>query len=206
MALSNYTELQASIADTLNRDDLTTVIPDFVRLAEAQLNRVVRHWRMEDRVIATVDSQYTALPTNFLEPIRMLKTSGKLEILENGGALEISKLREAANDASGIPRIYVILDQSFEVFPKPDSDITLELTYFEEIPQLSINGTNWLLTYYPDAYLYGSLLHSASYLQEGNRIQEWGALYQSAISAINQDGERAKNGGSGRRIKIRSYG
>jgi len=206
MALSNYTELQASIADTLNRDDLTTVIPDFVRLAEAQLNRVVRHWRMEDRVIATVDSQYTALPTNFLEPIRMLKTSGKLEVLENGGALEISKLREAANDTSGIPRIYVILDQSFEVFPKPDSDITLELTYFEEIPQLSINGTNWLLTYYPDAYLYGSLLHSASYLQEGNRIQEWGALYQSAISAINQDGERAKNGGSGRRIKIRSYG
>jgi len=206
MALSNYTELQASIADTLNRDDLTAVIPDFVRLAEAQLNRVVRHWRMEDRVIATVDSQYTALPTNFLEPIRMLKTSGKLEVLENGGALEISKLREAANDTSGIPRIYVILDQSFEVFPKPDSDITLELTYFEEIPQLSINGTNWLLTYYPDAYLYGSLLHSASYLQEGNRIQEWGALYQSAISAINQDGERAKNGGSGRRIKIRSYG
>ena len=206
MALSNYTELQASIADTLNRDDLTTVIPDFVRLAEAQLNRVVRHWRMEDRVIATVDSQYTALPTNFLEPIRMLKTSGKLEVLENGGALEISKLREAANDTSGIPRIYVILDQSFEVFPKPDSDITLELTYFEEIPQLSINGTNWLLTYYPDAYLYGSLLHSASYLQEGNRIQEWGALYQSAISAINQDGERAKNGGSGRHIKIRSYG
>jgi hypothetical protein len=206
MALSNYTELQASIADTLNRDDLTTVIPDFIRLAEAQLNRVVRHWRMEDRVIATVDSQYTALPANFLEPIRMIKTSGKLEVLENGGALEISKLREAANDTSGIPRIYVILDQSFELFPKPDSDITLELAYYEEIPRLSSNATNWLLTYYPDAYLYGSLLHSASYLQEGNRIQEWGALYQAAISAINQDGERAKHGGSGRRIKIRSYG
>tara|TARA_B000000557_G_C20709429_1_gene415193 strand:+ start:162 stop:782 length:621 start_codon:yes stop_codon:yes gene_type:complete len=206
MALSNYTELQASIADTLNRDDLTTVIPDFIRLAEAQLNRVVRHWRMEDRVIATVDSQYTALPNNFIEPIRMIKTSGSVEILENGGALEISKLREAANDTAGTPRIYVIVDQSFEVFPKPDSDITLELTYYEEIPDLATNSTNWLLTYFPDAYLYGSLLHSASYLQEGNRIQEWGALYQAAISAINQDGERAKMGGSGRRIKIRSYG
>ena len=206
MALSNYTELQASIADTLNRDDLTTVIPDFIRLAEAQLNRVVRHWRMEDRVLATVDSQYTALPNNFIEPIRMIKTSGSIEILENGGALEISKLREAANDTAGTPRIYVIVDQSFEVFPKPDSDITLELTYYEEIPDLATNSTNWLLTYFPDAYLYGYLLHSASYLQEGNRIQEWGALYQAAISAINQDGERAKMGGSGRRIKIRSYG
>ena len=38
MALSNYTELQASIADTLNRDDLTAVIPDFVRLAEAPVS------------------------------------------------------------------------------------------------------------------------------------------------------------------------
>lgn len=206
MALTNYTELRASIADTLNRDDLTAAIPDFIRLAEAQLNRVIRHWRMEDRVIATVDSQYTALPNNFIEPIRMIKTSGSVEILENGGALEISKLREAANDTAGTPRIYVIVDQSFEVFPKPDSDITLELTYYEEIPDLATNSTNWLLTYFPDAYLYGSLLHSAPYLQEGNRIQEWGALYQAAISAINQDGERAKMGGSGRRIKIRSYG
>ena len=39
MPLSNYTELQASIADTLNRDDLTNQIPDFIRLAEAQLGR-----------------------------------------------------------------------------------------------------------------------------------------------------------------------
>ena len=44
MPLSNYTELTASIADTLNRDDLTAVIPDFIKLAEAQLNRDLRHW------------------------------------------------------------------------------------------------------------------------------------------------------------------
>ena len=62
MALSNYNDLKASIADFLNRDDLTSVIPDFISLAEAQLNREIRHWRMEDRSIATIDSQYTALP------------------------------------------------------------------------------------------------------------------------------------------------
>ena len=41
MSLTNYTGLQASIANTLNRDDLTTVIVDFVKLAEAQINRDV---------------------------------------------------------------------------------------------------------------------------------------------------------------------
>ena len=32
MSLSNYTGLKASIADFLNRDDLTAVIPDFITL------------------------------------------------------------------------------------------------------------------------------------------------------------------------------
>ena len=71
MPLTNYTELKASIADTLNRTDLTAVIPDFIRLAEAQLSRDLRHWRMEDRATATVDTQYTALPLDFISPIRI---------------------------------------------------------------------------------------------------------------------------------------
>ena len=39
MALSTYDELKASIADFLNRDDLTSVIPDFIKLAETGMNR-----------------------------------------------------------------------------------------------------------------------------------------------------------------------
>ena len=65
MALANYTDLQASIADTLNRDDLTAKIPDFIAMAEGIMNRTVRHWRMEDRATATINTQYTALPNNF---------------------------------------------------------------------------------------------------------------------------------------------
>ena len=42
MALGNYTELQASIADFLNRSDLTLVIPDFITMAEADMNRTLR--------------------------------------------------------------------------------------------------------------------------------------------------------------------
>ena len=98
MALTNYDDLKASIADFLNRDDLTAVIPDFITLAEGQLNKELRHWRMQDRVVSIVDSQYTALPNNFLEPVRMVKTSGEFQILELVGALEISKLRQDAND------------------------------------------------------------------------------------------------------------
>jgi hypothetical protein len=39
MAISTYTDLKTSIASWLNRDDLTSVIPDFISLAEAGINR-----------------------------------------------------------------------------------------------------------------------------------------------------------------------
>ena len=205
MALANYNDLKSSIADFLNRDDLTSVIPDFITMAEARLNREVRHWRQEDRATATLDAQYTALPTNFLEPIRMSILTADTSTLEIVGVQEMSDLRANALNTSGKPRYFTILDQSIEVFPTPDGDYSLEMVYYETLPDLATNSTNWLLTNYPDGYLYGSLLHSAPYLQEDVRIQTWTALYQSAVSAINLDAERAKTGGSGRRMKIRSY-
>lgn len=205
MPLSNYTELTASIADTLNRDDLTAVIPDFIKLAEAQLNRDLRHWQMEDRVIATADQQYLSLPNNFISPIRITMTASPTHTLELISPFDISKMRMQNSDNLGRPEFYAVVDGSFELYPTPDADYVVELVYYENIPDISANTTNWLLTNYPDAYLYGSLLHSSPYLQEDQRVAVWNALYLNAVSAINLEGERARTSGSGRRIQIRSY-
>ncbi len=65
MALTNYTELQASIADFLNRSDLTSVIPDFITMAEADMNRTLRIKEMSVRTRAPLNSQYLKLPVDF---------------------------------------------------------------------------------------------------------------------------------------------
>ena len=74
MALDTYANLKTAIADFLNRDDLTSSIDDFIDLAEAQMNREVRHWDMEKRATAVLNTQYTALPNDFVEPIRFMIT------------------------------------------------------------------------------------------------------------------------------------
>ena len=56
MALATYSDLKASIADFLNRDDLTAVIPDFIKLAEAQFKREIRHYKMMQRSEGEVDT------------------------------------------------------------------------------------------------------------------------------------------------------
>jgi len=73
MALTNYTGLKTSIADFLNRDDLTAVIPDFIALAESQINRDIRHWKMEARTSGQQSAldEYMQIPADWVETIRL---------------------------------------------------------------------------------------------------------------------------------------
>jgi hypothetical protein len=206
MPITTYSELQTVIADFLDRDDQTTRIQTFIDLAEATMDRQLRHWRMERRSNATVDTQYTALPSDFLEPVRFVLQANPPHAVELVGQAEIMDRRQATSDTTGKPRYYAVTDGTIELFPTPDTQYTLEMVYYSSIDKLSgSNASNWVLQYHPDAYLYGALIHSAPFLGEDARMQTWAALFQSSIDAINVENERAKSGGSGRRLKIRSY-
>jgi len=206
MAITNYSELQSTIADFLNRDDLTAVIPTFITLAEAEFNRRLRHWRMENRATAEVDSQYSAIPADFLEPIRLHLETSNYRTLELMSQADMQSMRMRNLDTSGKPAYYALTQGEIELYPTPDATYNLEMNYYARIPALSVsNTTNWLLTYFPDAYLYGALAHSAPYLGEDARMATWAALLQSAMDGIMRESEQAKFGGTGRRIKIRAY-
>lgn len=205
MAITNYSELKAAIANWLNRSDLTSVIPDFITLTESDLNRQVRHWRMEQRSTATFDTRYTLLPTNFLEAVRLhLDTDERpVELLT---ALSLQKRRQENQDTLGKPQFYAIIDGQIEVQPSPDAAYTGELFYYTKVDALSdLNTSNWVLEYFPDVYLYGALMHSAPYLVDDARSGTWAALYQRGIDGINSNNDAAKFGGSGLRIQVNTF-
>ena len=103
MALTNYTELKSNIADFLNREDLTAVIPTFIALAEAQINRDIRHWKMEKRATAQVDSEYSKLPNDWLETIQDHLTGSGTYSLNLASRDTIADKRMADNDTTGRP-------------------------------------------------------------------------------------------------------
>jgi len=175
-------------------------------MAEANLGRDIRHWRQEKRSTAEIDTQYSAIPADFLEAVRFYITSGDTRPLELISQAEMLDRKYHNLNTSGQPAYYAITAGEIEVYPVPDGTYTAELYYMANLPALSDSNTsNWLLQYYPDAYLYGSLIHSAPYLKDDARLQVWAALYQSAIDGINAESEKSKFGGSGRRMKIRAY-
>jgi len=206
MAITTYAELQSNVTDFLNRDDLDAKAPTFISLAESNLSRDIRHWRQEKRSTAEIDTQYSAIPADFLEAVRFYITSGDTRPLELISQAEMLDRKYHNLNTSGQPAYYAITAGEIEVYPVPDGTYTAELYYMANLPALSDSNTsNWLLQYYPDAYLYGSLIHSAPYLKDDSRLQIWAALYQSAIDGINAESEKSKFGGSGRRMKIRAY-
>jgi hypothetical protein len=208
MAITNYTNLQTAVADFLNRDDLTSVIPTFIQLAEAQMNRDIRHWKMETRSNGqqTAGDQYMQIPADWMETIRFHLTGGGTQVLDLISRAAMADKREGAEDMSGSPQYYCHADGQFELYPTPDADYDMELLYVAKIPDLATNSTNWLLEDAPDVYLYGSLLHSAPYLQEDARVAVWAQMYSAAVARLNEASEKARYSGSGLTLKVRGLG
>ena len=195
MALSNYGELKTAIADFLNRDDLTSVVPTFIALAESQIARDLRHWRQERRVSTTLDERFENLPTDWLETINIYIDDGTP--IEYASVAEIARQKVKTNDTAGKPRYYTINSGQMEFYPTPDDSYNIEMIYQARIPAMTEDSDyNWLLTYYPDAYLYGSLLHSAPYLSEDARLAVWAQLYSATIANLNKESTTAKHSGS----------
>ncbi len=206
MPITTYTELKTSIASWLNRDDLTSVIPDFILLAEAGINRDLRHYKMIERADATLDSRYVQLPADWMETVRFSITSGDTYRLELVSRDDMLEYRQKTANASGRPRFYANIGDTIEVFPTPDADYTMQLQYYAKTPALSdSNASNWLLLDAPDVYLYGTLIQSAPYLQDDARTQTWAALYAAALQSLQKASDDTRFAGSGLRMRVTSY-
>lgn len=203
MALATYTELKTAIADFLNRDDLTSIIPTFIQLAEAQINRDLRHWNMELRSTAAQSTQYGAVPSDWLETIRISvngSSGGRLQLVSKA---DIEGMRNLNNDAGGTPKYYAHFGGQFEFYPTPSEEVTIDLLYYGKVPDLAANETSWLLTDAPDVYLYGSLLHTAPYLQDDARLNVWAQMYSAAVQRLNDTSDKGKWSGTGLKMKLR---
>ncbi len=186
MTIATYSDLQASIANWLNRSDLTDIIPDFIALAEDRLSGDLKTRAMEAKTtIATVGGANTvALPSDMLEMRRLQILGSYNQPLSYRSPDELSI--DYADNRVGKPAVFTVVGANIELAPIPDGVYSVDITYQQRIPALSItNTTNWLLTAWPSAYLYGSLIAAEPFLKNDERMPVWQSLYQEAVDNIN---------------------
>lgn len=202
-----YAELKSAIADYLNRSDLTSTIDTFIDQSEAEMNRKLRHKKMIKRATATCDSQYLAVPTDWLEAINVEITSNDFSPLMQMSIESLDVYRKSINNRSGQPVYFALVDDSIEVCPNPDGDYELQLTYYASIPALSdSNTTNWVSTYYPDLYLNMTLFQGSMYLMDDDRAKSFKGLYESIFEEMRMEQEKAAFGKGSLIPRRRTYG
>jgi hypothetical protein len=192
MALDTFAELKSTIADYLNRDDLTSIIPSFISLAEAKFNRKVRTRQMVVRAEGQIDTQFFAYPTDWLQAKEFQLNTNPIIRLKFVTEAQGDELKASSYMAPGQPLYYTIVGSQIEFIPSPDTTYSAELTYYAKIPALSnANTSNWLLAYAPDLYLYGSLLEASPYLKDDERLAVWSQLYTNTLGDIEVADQRA---------------
>ena len=207
MALTTYAELKTSIGDWLNRSDLTTAIPDFISLAEAQIERTLRTRQMIVRANASFDAQYGAVPSDFLEVKSLKLTSTNPQTPLQFLSIDALDNEMTKYTASGKPKFFGVVGGQFRIVPTPDSNYTTELTYYAKLTKLSSSvSSNWLLASSPDIYLYGALLQAAPYLQDDARIQTWATLYERALNDAQTADDRGASSGGALLTRAKTFG
>ena len=201
MAITTYTELKASVANWLNRDDLTDRIPEFIALAEAQFNRELRIRGMEGRYTAsTVSGQKNyMLPGGYIQMRNFQINTDPITALEYVTP-EIHD-RLWGGSKTGVPQMYTMVANELILGPTPDSIMTMEMDFYKAFDALSSTvATNWVLANAPDLYLYGALLNAEPFLVNDERLGTWKEFVVTAITAIQSADARDRHSGSSMRV------
>ena len=196
MSYTSYSDLKTAIAGYLARSDLTTQIPDFIRLAELRLRRDLRIRQMLKSVTtATVAGDSTVeLPSDFLEVRDLVIVGNPPQPLNYSSPSAFT--RNARSWESGKPLDYTVLANDFQLAPVPDAVYTVKMLYFAAPTFLSDSNTsNVFLANTPDVLLYGALLEASPYLMDDARINTWGSLFDRAISSIVRSDEKGQYSG-----------
>lgn len=168
MALANYSDLVTALtAWGESRGDISGIEDDVVRLAEANLNLELRNREMLASTDITLTDGVGTLPTDFLGAHSVVLKTTPRRVLDQ----VTYEAQEAMTDTtvSGIGCTYCIYGESIRVAPRPSQDV--ELLYYQEIPNLESNSTNWLMTKYPSIYLSACQLEVYRYLKMDTDMQ-----------------------------------
>lgn len=178
-----YSTLQTDVAEYLHRTDLTTLMPTFVRRAEAYLFRELNVKDLATSVAGTTTGEYAALPTDF---------GSVSKITVNYGSTEYSLDYKSESEVSttSVPTKYALESNQLRIFGASTGQAYI-LYYIPKIPALSdSNTTNWLLTNAYDLYFYATALEAAKYTRDQQEEAKLSALVGALLDSVRRASER----------------
>lgn len=169
MAFADFLDLRTAVLEHVGRTDIADVMVRLTQIAEARFNRDFRHRDQIASATVTFTSGTGPLPADFLEAIGLYDANGA----------EYVQQPMQSQRPTGSRGYFTIKGSNIELRGY-SGDLTLD--YYEQVDTItgSSTGTNWLLTKYPEVYLYGVGFEAAKYLKDVELAAQTKALYDEA--------------------------
>ena len=215
MAINTYATLQTAVANWLDRSDLTDRIPEFIALAEARMNRVLRlaimlnvdETTLGGATALVAGTRDYALPSGYLQMVDFHLRTSPITTLSYLTPENMNRMW--AGSQGGKPLAYTIFSdnasgtpiKSVRLGPSPGSAYDYSIMFYKKIDALSdSNTTEQMLTNNPDVYLYGALLEAEPFLMNDQRVQLWATAFQESIRALQEQDNKDRHSGSAMRV------
>lgn len=191
MTISTYSELTSAVATWSSRNDLTSQIDEFVLLCEADMQTRLKLLEFETTATVTITAGTGSLPAGFLAARSVYWDGDPDRPIQYVTPEKYDDMR--VND-SGDGYFYTIVGGSIMTTPMGDGSIVMTHSA-RFVPLSDANTTNAILTDFPNAYLFGSLLQLALFIEDDAAAQKWGTLYNSVVDRMNRNNEDRKYAG-----------
>ena len=181
-----YADLKAWIALHLQRSDLTSVIPNFIALAESDMQmQMAKQPSLYEWATATTD-----IDNPLVDVVGMYRLHGAsiaglpLRIVTPG------MIRPNSGNSGQPDMLCFEGNSTLRFYPTPDAAYTIDVLHTPIIsPSLaggapSDTATNWILLDAPALYQYGTLAHAVGYLHDDSRVPEYAQIYQDAMGKL----------------------
>jgi hypothetical protein len=181
-AFADVLDLRTAVVDLLKSAAFVDVFNRLLIMAELRINRTARHRGMIASTTVTFTAGAAPLPADFIEPLHLYTTTGgeMMQAPLSTVAMSGSQYRFYAIDGSDL-RVYGLSgDRTFD--------------YWATVPTLTgaLTDTSWVLTQYPDVYLYTVATEAANYLQDADKAAAMDAAAERALETMNTDSKRAQ--------------
>lgn len=186
-AEANYSSLRKSVATWLNRTDLDAVIPDFVRMAEAEFARDprIKTAMQTTRYADTLLNGQIILPDDMQELQELRVSSVPFRQI----TLEDFRLKQCGPYFTRIGQVAQILGSP--------TGVPYEILYTQRYAPLVFNeDSNWLLRNNYDVYLWKCCEQGAVWLRDPEGVTGYRAKYEAAVQEMLSANNRYNWGGT----------
>ncbi|HWK64129.1 MAG TPA: hypothetical protein VNS34_04270 [Rhizobiaceae bacterium] len=192
MALTNYAELKAAVANWMARADLPGEAADFVALAEARLNRELDPVRLEASLSGAAGSRVVDISQLSCEhPITLF--------LARPGVNEVELTPKASGTfplvaTPGRPRFWAREGEAIGFDRVLDENYSFRL-HFSQWHRLSdTTPTNWLLANHPDIYLAAVLVWGGLFIRDSPYAAQFQAVLNAGLPEVKNVIAQSKRG------------